>query len=140
MKKITAYFPDAEKAKATAFSIAQTEKLRNEVILESVQSDSIQLFGSAAKGIVIGALIGFIAGISSALISDKSFLTYVSPVSGFISGAVLGAVSGCMVDFLNYEDFPECSALSTTIEDEELGLFLQKIKKRGALKIILYKK
>ena len=137
MKKITAYYSDHENAKATAFSLAQSYSFEEDITLDCADSQDFSLFNYSLPSTLIGALLGSILGISATLIPNMLLFSYIAPLSGLISGTVVGAICGCIIDYLNYADFPQCSYITLSINDEEAGDILRKLRKRGAIKITL---
>ena len=137
MKKITAYYSDHESAKVMAFNLAQSYNFEENITLDCADSQKFSLFNYSLPATIIGALLGSVLGISATLIPNMTLFSYIAPLSGLISGTTIGAICGCIIDYLNYKDFPQCSYITLFVKDDDAGSVLRKLRMHGAVKIVL---
>lgn len=139
MKKITSYFTSSQMAGSAAFDLSENYPYCSEILIGSRSTEKSQAFDFSIKSTFIGGAIGVLMGFILLSFPYSSFSFVLSPLSGLISGCVIGAISGTMLDVLTYEEYPECASITVTVPQNKSGIISQTLRKKGAASIFLLK-
>lgn len=137
MRNITAYFIDSQSARIAAEKIAGENITRGDIRLFGVESEKVLLATYTVFCIFAGASLGLILGAGVALIPEIGIFAKISAVTGLLSGAAIGAVTGTLLDVLVCENAPTCASVSMEADEKFLGKISKRLKKQGAFKVVL---
>lgn len=138
MKSFTAYFADCNAAHAAAFELSEGDNC-GEIVVEEQRFENAKMPSFAFRGLVIGALLGYIAGAAVMLVSTAGFFGRISGVCGIIAGSVIGTVTGVLLDLTAYDLSPVCSVVRFDARKNDCAEIVRRMKRRGAIKISVLK-
>ncbi len=139
MKKLIAFFDSDELAKSVAEVLSEKVCENSEISLNAQKADQTFVSGYAYKTTLLCAAAGIILGLAASQIRGIGFFGTISPVTGLIIGCVVGAITGCLLDFLTFDGVEYFSRLSLFAPDENEGYISRILKKRGALSVCIEK-
>ena len=135
MRKLTAYFADRKSATAAAFFLSETLEETDDIILSEQCSEDINIFDFCLKATFVGGFFGVATGLLLQGILKGS----IFPLSAFICGLVIGAIAGCIIDFVSFSELPFSPTLTVSANKESIGFILKLLKQRGSIVSFLHK-
>ena len=135
MNYFTAYFTDGSRAHAAAFEISEGFGDYGEITVSEERSENAQIPSFIIRCLFIGAILGYIAGSVFTILPSAGFIGRISMVIGIISGSVIGALAGMLIDLTAYELSPVCSVVSFCVPRNRRYELIRKLRRRGAVKI-----
>lgn len=137
MKKLTSYFTSSQIAGAAAFDLSENFPYCSEILIGSRSTEKSQAFDTCTKSTFLGGAIGTTMGFILLLLPYSGFLSVISPLTGLITGSVIGAISGTMLDILTYEEYPQCASVTVTVPKSKGGVISRTLKNKGAVKTLI---
>lgn len=134
-KELTAFFTDAEKAGIAAFDLSENFPYCKKITVSNGKFSDICL-----QATFTGAFWGVFIGIVLHILSGNGNFSAIFPLSGLISGCVIGAISGCILEFLRENALSAGVNVTVTLPENKSGIISHLLRKKGATKTFFLNK